>query len=62
MEWDKLWAINKKIIDPLSGRYSSISANKMCTLTLTEGYSCTDDQHIVTIPVHQPNPSLGDKP
>lgn len=39
MEWDKLWAINKKVIDGKSGRYSTISADKVCTLTLTEGYA-----------------------
>jgi glutamyl-tRNA synthetase len=25
MEWDKLWATNKKNIDPVSGRYTAIS-------------------------------------
>jgi len=25
MEWDKLWATNKKNIDPVSGRYTAIA-------------------------------------
>jgi len=25
MEWDKLWATNKKVIDPIAERYFAIS-------------------------------------
>lgn len=35
MEWDKLWATNKKNIDPISGRYTAISLDKICTLNIT---------------------------
>jgi len=35
MEWDKLWAINRKIIDPIAIRYSAISLNKPCKLKIT---------------------------
>ncbi len=61
MEWDKLWAINKKVIDGKSGRYSAISASKVCTLTLTEGY-VEEQAEVTTVPVHGPNPALGTKP
>jgi glutamyl-tRNA synthetase len=25
MEWEKIWAINKRIIDPICPRYSAVS-------------------------------------
>ena len=30
MEWEKIWAMNKKIIDPICPRYSAVSVNKAC--------------------------------
>jgi glutamyl-tRNA synthetase len=35
MEWDKIWASNKKIIDVNSGRYYAISKDKISTLKIT---------------------------
>jgi glutamyl-tRNA synthetase len=29
MEWDKIWALNKKVIDPVSGRYTALKSVKM---------------------------------
>jgi glutamyl-tRNA synthetase len=29
MEWDKIWALNKKVIDPVSGRYTALKSDKM---------------------------------
>jgi glutamyl-tRNA synthetase len=37
MEWDKIWAINKKIIDPECARYTAISKENISTLILTNG-------------------------
>lgn len=30
MEWDKLWATNKKILDPIVPRYFGINKEKIC--------------------------------
>ena len=51
MEWDKLWAMNKKFIDPISGKYTAISLSKISTiqvLNLSDEEDCT-----ITIPLHQ---------
>lgn len=37
MEWDKLWATNKKIIDPISKRYYTIIKESACEVYITNG-------------------------
>ena len=37
MEWDKLWNINKKIIDPVCPRHTAIVEEGRVLLTLTDG-------------------------
>jgi len=32
MEWDKLWAINKQLIDPICPRYTAIAKDKICKI------------------------------
>ena len=34
MEWDKIWATNKKNIDPNSGRYFAISKDRISTINI----------------------------
>jgi len=37
MEWDKLWAINKDIIDPIAPRYTAIVKSNAVKLVLDNG-------------------------
>ncbi|KAF6171212.1 hypothetical protein GIB67_001927 [Kingdonia uniflora] len=37
MEWDKLWTLNKKIIDPICPRHTAILKERRVILTLTDG-------------------------
>ncbi|XAR49213.1 Glutamate--tRNA ligase [Bertholletia excelsa] len=37
MEWDKLWTINKKIIDPVCPRHTAVIEEGRVLLTLTDG-------------------------
>ncbi|KAJ3701433.1 hypothetical protein LUZ61_005138 [Rhynchospora tenuis] len=37
MEWDKLWTINKKIIDPVCARHTAVIEQDRVLLTLTNG-------------------------
>lgn len=39
MEWDKIWSMNKKIIDPVCPRYTCIRKEKACNLTIENGPS-----------------------
>ena len=59
MEWDKIWASNKKNIDALSGRYFAISKDRISTLNILnfEG----EESKLLTIPVFDKNPALGMK-
>ena len=37
MEWDKLWTINKKIIDPVCARHTAVLKDQHVIFTLTNG-------------------------
>jgi glutamyl-tRNA synthetase len=37
MEWDKLWAINKDVIDPITPRYTAIVKDTAVKLTIVNG-------------------------
>ena len=60
MEWDKLWANNIKIIDSICPRYSAIGLDKIATLHIVNWNSTTVD--VLSVPAHQKNPELGDRP
>lgn len=36
MEWDKIWAYNKKIIDPIVPRYTALVADRIVHLKLEQ--------------------------
>ena len=57
MEWDKIWALNKKIIDPISARYTAISSEKTCELILKN----INEVKMFTVALHQQNANLGNK-
>lgn len=58
MEWDKLWAINKSIIDPICGRYTAISSKSLSHVTIT---NLPDDHNtVLETPLH-PKEKLGNK-
>ncbi|KAI9480711.1 MAG: tRNA synthetases class I, catalytic domain-containing protein [Benjaminiella poitrasii] len=56
LEWDKLWALNRKIIDPIAPRYTSV---------LKEGAVVCNVQGVTAevkeVPVHKKNLELGNK-
>jgi len=58
MEWDKLWATNKKVIDPIAPRYSAIVIENACHIHITNLEAKFFEQ---THPLHPKNPDVGTK-
>jgi len=58
MEWDKLWANNKKIIEPITPRLTAISKEKTCKLLVKNGPELCS----ISVPVHPKNAELGQRP
>ena len=57
MTWEKLWTINKRIIDPVAPRHTAVAAERVL-LTLTNGPAAPE---VVIVPKHKKNPAVGDK-
>ncbi|XP_047034180.1 bifunctional glutamate/proline--tRNA ligase isoform X3 [Helicoverpa zea] len=55
MEWDKIWAINKKVIDPIAPRYTALESNPV-PVNL-KGVS----ESTLTVALHPKNPDVGTK-
>lgn len=58
MEWDKIWAINKDIIDPITPRYTAIVKSQACKLFIENGPEKVEAQ---SHPLHPKHPSVGSK-
>ncbi|TXG53225.1 hypothetical protein EZV62_022394 [Acer yangbiense] len=58
MEWDKLWTINKKIIDPVCPRHTAVIEERRVLLTLTNG---PDEPFVRIIPRHGKYEGAGEK-
>jgi glutamyl-tRNA synthetase len=59
MEWEKLWAINKRIIDPICPRFSAVSVDKACKLTIA---NVPQEPEAVTVEQNKLNKALGTRP
>lgn len=57
MEMDKIWAVNKKIIDPEVPRYTAIDKEHAYVLTITDITGTTSKEELK----HKRNPALGKK-
>ena len=57
-EWDKLWALNKKIIDPVCPRHTAVAAAGRVLLRLNNG---PDQPEVVAVPKHKKHPPAGVK-
>lgn len=61
LEWDKLWALNKKHIDPIAPRYTALNKESLVRVKLT-GEDAPSEPRTAPVPKHKKNPSLGTKP
>ncbi|KAF9420799.1 hypothetical protein BGZ94_009034 [Podila epigama] len=57
LEWDKLWAVNRKQIDPVAPRHTAVEALNKVKVTV----SGADAYHLKEVPRHKKNESLGNK-
>lgn len=58
LEWDKIWAVNKKVIDPIAPRYVALSKDNLCKVVLTNGPS---EPYTSKVALHKKNPEVGEK-
>lgn len=58
MEWDKLWTINKKIIDPVCPRHTAVIAERRVLLNLVDG---PEKPFVRIIPRHKKYEGAGEK-
>lgn len=58
MEWDKIWSINKKIVDPVCPRHTAVIEKGRVLLTLTNG---PDEPFVRLIPKHKKFEGAGEK-
>ena len=60
MEWDKIWTINKKIIDPIARRYTAVALDKAVECELT-GLADGGGVELMTVDAHPKNKERGVK-
>lgn len=58
LEWDKLWALNKKVIDPVAPRHTAVLSDKM-VICHVQGAPATAE--VKEVPKHKKNPDIGNK-
>ncbi|KAK2575430.1 hypothetical protein KPH14_008339 [Odynerus spinipes] len=56
MEWDKIWAFNKKVIDPIAVRYTALDYDKTVPVNVLDA-----KEDWLTVQNHPKNPSVGTK-
>lgn len=61
LEWDKLWSINKRIIDPIAPRHVALVGDNLCRVAVIGGEGCPESAELRDIPRHKKNPQLGFK-
>ncbi|KIM49350.1 hypothetical protein M413DRAFT_438537 [Hebeloma cylindrosporum] len=58
MEWDSIWTLNKKIIDPVAPRHWAIVKDKAVIVTIQGGPSVPE---VKLVPKHKKNAEVGEK-
>ncbi|KAF8643759.1 hypothetical protein AX16_008778 [Volvariella volvacea WC 439] len=58
LEWDSIWAINKKVIDPVAPRHWAIIKEKIVPVTIKGGPTAPE---VKALPKHKKNPDVGEK-
>jgi bifunctional glutamyl/prolyl-tRNA synthetase len=56
MEWDKIWAFNKKVIDPIAPRYTALEKENLVVINVAGA-----KLEALTVPLHPKNAEVGNK-
>lgn len=57
MEWDKIWAFNKKVIDPVAPRYTALLKSQVVPVNISEA-----EEGVTQVAKHPKNAEVGLKP
>nr|DBA27273.1 TPA: hypothetical protein GDO54_011436 [Pyxicephalus adspersus] len=57
MEWDKIWAFNKKVIDPIAPRYTALQKSQVVPVNIPEA-----KEGVTEVAKHPKNTEVGLKP
>lgn len=58
MEWDKIWAFNKKVIDPVAPRYTGLATSEGLVTIFVEDQGEEEEKDV---PLHPKTPNVGEK-
>ncbi|EMG47348.1 GUS1 Glutamate--tRNA ligase [Candida maltosa Xu316] len=58
LEWSIIWALNKKIIDPVAPRFTAVNSENVVPVKLLNG---PKEPYTETKPKHKKNPEVGNK-
>jgi len=58
LEWDSIWAANKKVIDPIAPRHWAVAKESAVPVTITNGPPTPE---VKLLPKHKKNPDVGEK-
>lgn len=61
LEWDKIWALNRKFLDPTAGRHVALSNQTRKAMKLVSNADTADLPKVLSVPLNKKNPSLGHK-
>ena len=56
LEWDKIWTLNKKVIDPISPRHTALLSKQLVTVKLDH-----PTVEVKSLPKHKKNDDIGMK-
>jgi len=58
LEWDSIWSLNKKIIDPIAPRHWALLKDQLVSVVINGGPSSPE---VKSVPKHKKNAEIGDK-
>jgi len=61
LEWDGIWAMNKRVVDPVAPRYTAVAKKDIVEVTVTDAAGKPVVESAVAVPKHKKNLDIGNK-